>query len=306
MRIAVVGAGGVGGYFGGQLAAAGADVAFLARGAHLQAMRTAGLRIQSPKGDIHIPRVAASDDPASIGPADVVMFTVKLYDVDEALRLVAPLLGPDTIVLPFQNGVDAVDLIARRVGARHAGGGTCYVSAVIASPGVIKHTAMDHLIFGELDRSRSPRLERLLDACRATSFQATLSDDIQVDIWTKFTRLSVLSGMTTVTRSPLGVIVNDPDLFEMLEAAVAEALAVARARGVAVADMVEDVARAFKALPPQTKASMLEDLERGRPLELPWLSGAVSRIGRDVGVPTPIHSFITAVLKPFVDGRHIG
>lgn len=306
MRIAVVGAGGVGGYFGGHLAAAGADVAFLARGAHLQAMRTAGLRIQSPKGDIHIPRVAASDDPASIGPADVVMFTVKLYDVDEALRLVAPLLGPDTIVLPFQNGVDAVDLIARRVGARHAGGGTCYVSAVIASPGVIKHTAMDHLIFGELDRARSPRLERLLDACRATSFQATLSDDIQVDIWTKFTRLSVLSGMTTVTRSPLGVIVNDPDLFEMLEAAVAEALAVARARGVAVADMVEDVARAFKALPPQTKASMLEDLERGRPLELPWLSGAVSRIGRDVGVPTPIHSFITAVLKPFVDGRHIG
>jgi 2-dehydropantoate 2-reductase len=304
MRIAIVGAGGVGGYFGGRLAATGADVHFMARGAHLEAMRANGLRIISPKGDVHIPRVNATDDPAAIGPADVVFFAVKLYDADAAVRMLPPLVGSQTIVLPFQNGVDGVDIVSRAVGREHAGGGTCYVSAAIAEPGVIRHTAMDHLIFGELDGSRSTRLEQLLDACSLTNFQSTLSADINVDIWTKFTRLSVLSAMTTVTRSPLGVIMKDPDLRQMLKDAVAEALAVARAKGIGVrGDMVDDVVKAYDALPPQTKASMLVDLESGRRLELPWLSGAVSRIGREVGVPTPIHSFITAVLKPFVNGR---
>src|SRR5262245_31799567 len=306
MRIAIMGSGGVGGYFGGRLAAAGADVAFIARGAHLEALRAHGLRIRSPKGDVHVPRVTATDDPAAIGPVDVVMFTVKLYDTAAAASLLPPLIGPDTVVLPFQNGVDGVDIVKRAVGPAHAAGGTCYVSAVVAEPGVIKHTAMDHLIFGELDGRRSARLERLLDACRRTNFQSTLSDRIDVDIWTKFTRLSVLSGLTAVTRSPLGVVVQDPDLLAMLKAAVAETLAVAHAKGVLVAgDMVDDVVRAYQALPPQTKSSMLEDLERGRRLELPWLSGAVARIGREVGVLTPTHSFITAVLKPFVDGGKV-
>ncbi|HEX7138674.1 MAG TPA: ketopantoate reductase C-terminal domain-containing protein, partial [Vicinamibacterales bacterium] len=159
------------------------------------------------------------------------------------------------------------------------------------------------MIFGEVDGTRSARLERLLDACSNTNFQTTLSSKITVDVWTKFTRLSVLSGMTAVTRSPLGVIVNDPELFAMLKAAVSEAVAVAHAKGVAVPGaMVEDVARAYQALPYETKASMLVDLENRRRLELPWLSGAVARIGREVGVPTPIHSFITAVLTPHVNG----
>jgi 2-dehydropantoate 2-reductase len=153
------------------------------------------------------------------------------------------------------------------------------------------------------DGSPSPQLEALLEACRPAGFQSTLSRDITVDIWTKFVRLSVFSGMTAVTRSPIGVIVNDPELLEMLKAAVRETLAVAHAKGVAVAGSIdEDVAAAYKALPPQAKASMLEDLERGRQIELPWLSGAVARIGREVGVPTPIHAFINAVLKPHVDG----
>jgi 2-dehydropantoate 2-reductase len=304
MRIAVVGAGGVGGYFGGRLAESGADVAFIARGAHLAAMRSGGLRIRSPKGDAHIPRVTATDDPAQIGPVDVVLFTVKLYDVEPALRLLPPLIGPSTVVLPFQNGVDGVDLVMKAVGYAHTGGGTCYVSAVVEEPGVIKHTAMDHLLFGELDGSRSERLERLRAACARTNFQTTFSQTISVDIWTKFTRLSVLSGLTTVARAPLGVIVGDPDLSAMLDAAVAETLAVAHAKGVPVpGDMVEDVARAYRALPPQTKSSMLEDLERGRRLELPWLSGAVARLGAETGVPTPIHRFIATVLKPYVNGR---
>jgi 2-dehydropantoate 2-reductase len=233
-----------------------------------------------------------------------VLFAVKLYDTAAAAAMLPPLVGPATIVLPFQNGVDGIDIVARAVGRERTGGGTCYVSAAISEPGVITHTAMDHLIFGELDGSRSPRLEQLLTACQRTNFQSTLSADITVDIWTKFTRLSVLSGMTTVARSPLGVIMRDPDLRAMLKAAVAEALAVAHAKGIAVrGDMVEDVVKAYDALPPQTKASMLVDLEHGRRLELPWLSGAVVRIGREVGVPTPTHGFITAVLNPFVQGR---
>jgi 2-dehydropantoate 2-reductase len=304
MRIAIVGSGGVGGYFGGRLADAGADVTFLARGAHLEAMRTRGLRIDSPKGNVHLPRVKAESDPAVVGPVDVVFFAVKLYDTESALSLLPPLVGPSTLVVGFQNGVETVGTLTRAVGASHTAGGVSYVSAVIAEPGVIRHTAMDHLIFGMPDGSPSPQLESLLEACRPAAFQTTLSADITVEIWTKFVRLSVFSGMTAVTRSPIGVIVNDPDLLDMLKAAVRETLAVAHVKGVAVSGTIdEDVAAAYKALPPQAKASMLEDLERGRRIELPWLSGAVVRLGREVGVPTPIHSFITTVLKPYVNGR---
>jgi 2-dehydropantoate 2-reductase len=304
MRIAIVGAGGVGGYFGGRLAAAGVDVTFLARGAHLDAMRTRGLRIDSPKGNVHLPRVKAESDPAAVGPVDVAFFAVKLYDTESALALLPPLVGPETVVVGFQNGVETVATLTRAVGASHTAGGVSYVSAVIAEPGVIRHTAMDHLIFGVPDGSASPQLEALLEACRPAGFQATLSKDITVDIWTKFVRLSVFSGMTAVTRGPIGVIVNDPELLGMLQAAVRETLAVAHANGVSVPSTIdEDVTFAYKALPPQAKASMLEDLERGRRIELPWLSGAVARLGREAGVPTPIHSFIATVLKPYVNGR---
>ena len=304
MRIAIVGSGGVGGYFGGRLAAAGVDVTFLARGAHLEAIRARGLRIDSPKGNVHLPRVKAESDPTAVGHADVVFFAVKLYDTEGALALLPPLVGPDTVVIGFQNGVETIGTLTRAVGASHTAGGVSYVSAVIAEPGVIRHTAMDHLVFGELDGSRSPRLEALLEACRPAGVQATLSSDITVDIWTKFVRLSVFSGMTAVTRGPIGVIVNDPELLEMLKAAARETMAVAHAQGVAVPEGIdEDVAKAYRALPPQAKASMLEDLERGRRIELPWLSGAVVRLGREVGVATPTHTFINAVLRPHVNGR---
>jgi 2-dehydropantoate 2-reductase len=304
MRIAIVGSGGVGGYFGGRLAAAGTDVAFLARGAHLEALRAHGLRIDSPKGNVHIPRVTAESDPAAIGPVDVVFFAVKLYDTAGAVAMLPPLVGPDTIVIPFQNGVESVDTLTKAVGAAHTGGGVSYVSAVISEPGVIRHTAMDQLIFGEVDGRRSARLERLSAACQPAGFQSMLSENIIVEIWTKFVRLSVFSGMTAVTRSPLGVIVNDPELLEMLKAAVRESAAVARAKGVNVADgLDENTASAYKALPPNSKASMLEDLERGRRIELPWLSGAVVRLGEELAVPTPTHRFINAVLRPHVNGR---
>jgi len=304
MRIAVVGAGGVGGYFGGRLAATGnVDVIFLARGAHLNALRTRGLRIASPLGNLQLPPVSATDDPSTIGPVDIVFFAVKLYDTESALRLLPPLIGSDTVVIPFQNGVDSVDVLTRAVGRPHVAGGTAYVAAVITEPGVIEHTAMDTIVFGELDGKRSPRLEGLLAACTPAGFHATLSEQINVDIWSKFIRLSTFSGMTAVTRCPVGPIRDDEDLLAMWKAAGLEAMAVARAKGVALPPSVfDDMIVNLQGLPPGAKSSMLQDLERGRRLELPWLSGAVVRMGTETGVDTPIHRFISTVLKPLVDG----
>jgi 2-dehydropantoate 2-reductase len=306
VKIAVVGAGGVGGYFGGRLVAAGADVHFLARGSHLDALRATGLRIESPKGDLHLPRVNATSDPEAIGPSDIVFFTVKLYDTESAIAALKPLLGADTAVIPFQNGVESVGMLTRAIGSRNTAGGTAYVAAVVAEPGLIRHTSMDSLFFGEIDGRPSARLERLLDACRAGGFSATLSRDINVDIWTKFVRLSTFSGMTTVTRCPIGPIMADPAVYAMLYEALKEAYAVARGHGIDVSAAVVDenaVRKGYEATPPEAKSSMLQDLERGRPLELPWLSGAVVRLGEEVGVPTPTHRFITTVLRPHVEGR---
>jgi 2-dehydropantoate 2-reductase len=303
LRIAIVGSGGVGGYFGGRLAAAGTDVTFVARGAHLEALRTDGLRIQSPLGNLHLPHVRATDDTSAVGPVDVVFFTVKLYDTASASALLPPLIGPETVVVPFQNGVQSVDVLTRAVGETHTAGGTALVAAVILQPGIIRHTANDRLTFGELNGRRSARLAHLHDACRAAGFQAKLSEDIQVDIWTKFVWLSVFSGMTTVTRLPIGALRDDRELLTMCRAAALESMAVAHAKGVALpASVVDDMVAGFHALPPQAKSSMLEDLERGRPLELPWLSGAVVRIAEEVGVLTPAHRFITTVLTPYVRG----
>jgi 2-dehydropantoate 2-reductase len=305
MRIAMVGSGGVGGYFGARLAAGGADVTFIARGAHLQALRTSGLRLESPKGDLHLTAVRATDDAGTIGPVDVVFFAVKLYDTQSAARLLAPLIGSDTVVVPLQNGVESTEILTGVVGRPHVAGGVAYVAAVVTEPGVIRHTAMDHLIFGELDGAKTPRLERLLDACRSAGFEATLSAQIESDIWSKFVRLCVFSGMTAVTRSPIGTLRDDPEIFAMMQAACLEGMAVARAKGVPLAAHVfQEIMTMIQTLPPQAKSSMLEDLERGRRLELPWLSGAVVRIGREVGVDTPIHRFIATVLRPHVDGAH--
>src|SRR5262245_12977512 len=203
MKIAVVGAGGVGGYFGARLAAAGGDVAFVARGAHLDAMRTKGLRVLSPLGDVHLDRVNATEDPESNGPVDVVLFTVKLYDADAASARLGPLIGPDTVVVTLQNGVDSVDMLAAAVGRSHVAGGVAHVFAVIAEPGVIRHTALDLIITGELDGVRTPRLEKLYELARDAGFECRLSGQIEMEIWLKFVRLSAFSGMTAVTRSSL-------------------------------------------------------------------------------------------------------
>jgi 2-dehydropantoate 2-reductase len=304
MRIAIFGTGGVGGYFGGRLAETGTDVTFIARGAHLAALRQRGLRIESPQGRHQVSRVRATDDPATVGPVDIVFFTVKLYDTDEAARMLPPLLGPDTLVIPFQNGVDSIDALTRAVGRAHVAGGTAYVAAVIAEPGVIRHTAMGSIIFGPLDGGSSPRLECLLEACHRAGVGATLSDNVMVDIWAKFVRLTVFSGLTALTRCSIGVLFEYPELRAMMQAALRKSIAVARARGVPLSErMFDQVDAAMGKLPPNARSSMLEDLERGRRLELPWLSGTIVRIGQELGVDTPVHRFITAALTPHVNGR---
>ena len=304
MRIAIVGSGGLGGYFGGRLAAAGVDVVFLARGAHLDALRTGGLRIESPNGNLDLPRVSATDDASTVGVVDMVLFAVKLYDTESAIPLLPPLIGDDTVVIPFQNGVESVAMLARGVDRRHLAAGTSYVQAFLAEPGVIRHIALDRLIFGELDGARTPRLERLFDVCRDAGISATLSDQIEVELWSKFVHLSVLSGMTAVTRSPVGLLRDDPDLYAMWQAALVETIAVARARGVNLPrGLFDELITLFQRTPAQAGSSMLQDLERHRRLELPWLSGAVVRMGNALDVLTPIHRFITTVLKPYVNGR---
>lgn len=303
MRIAVIGAGGVGGYFGARLAASGVEVIFVARGAHLDALRTRGLQVHSPKGHVHLPRVTATDDPGAVGPVDVVLLTVKMYDLAAASKTLSPLIASRTVVVTLQNGVEAVEIVAAEVPRAHVAGGVAYVGAVISEPGVIRHTALDSLIFGELDGYRSERLDRLEAACLRAGFTARVSDDIQIDLWSKFTRLSVFSGMTAVTRSSLGVIRADPDLLAMLTAACEETIQVGRAHGVALpVNLMDEILSMVHSLPFHAKASMLEDLERGRRLELPWLSGGVVRLAEEVGVPVPIHRFIATVLRPHVHG----
>jgi 2-dehydropantoate 2-reductase len=304
MRIAVFGTGGVGGYFGGRLAASGADVHFLARGAHLAALRSRGLRILSPLGDAHVPHVDATADPAAIGPVDVVLFAVKLYDMQDAARTLGPLLGPGTVVIPFQNGVDAVDTLTDAIGAEHVAGGTAYISALIAEPGVIRHTAMGRMTFGPVDGRHLDTLREFHALCQRANVEVVLSDRIFVEIWAKFARLTVFSGMTCIARSPIGVIRDSPALRALMEAAVHESVSVARGKQIPLAHSAyTDTLSGLGALPPETRASMLEDLERGRRLELPWLSGAMARIGDEVGVDTPTHDLFVALLEPHAGGR---
>ena len=304
MRIAIFGSGGVGGYFGAKLAAAGDDVTFLARGAHLKAMQDGGLHVESPQGSFHLPKVQATDRPQAVGPVDVILFTVKMYDVDASAATLTPLMGPDTVVITLQNGVEAMDMVAQHVGADHVAGGAAYIVVVVDRPGQLRHTTAQSLVFGERDGRRSDRLVAFEDAGKRAGFGAKASTQVEADLWIKFVRLSTWSGMTSVTRSPMGAIREDPALMAMMMTAIDEAIAVGTARGIEFPpDIVESTLGMIRNFPAASKSSMLEDLERGRRLELPWLSGAVVRLGKDVGVPAPTHQFITAVLTPLANGQ---
>ncbi|GMQ95775.1 MAG: 2-dehydropantoate 2-reductase [Gammaproteobacteria bacterium] len=305
MKIAVMGSGGVGGYFGARLAAADNDVSFIARGAHLEAIRGQGLRVQSPLGDVHIDPAAATDDPAEVGPVDVVLFATKLYDTESAGQQCRAFIGADTAVISLLNGVDSEERLGRILGAEHVVGGVARISAGIAEPGVIQHHArFAEIEFGEPDGRKSARLQAFLAAATEAKIDAQLSDDINTAIWQKFVMIASFSAVTTLTRLPAGPIRDNPRTWSLMQAAAHEAGAVARARGVGLAEnAVDDVVKLMGALPDGMKASMLTDLERGKPLELEWLSGAVCRLGRETGVDTPVHRVVLAALSPFAAGR---
>ena len=305
MRIAVMGSGGVGGYLGGRLATCGEDVTFIARGAHLAAIGAHGLRIGSALGDASVQPAQASDDPASVGPVDLVIFAVKLYDTEAAAVATQPLVGPATGVVTFQNGVDSADVLLRVLGREHVIGGVAQIASVVAEPGVIRHTGtMARFAFGELDGHASARVEALAAALQAAAVDHAVSETIQRDIWAKMVFLATFAGLTALMRLPIGPIRADPETRVLYEAGLAEALAVARGRRIALAeDFVAMTLARTDQLPAAMKSSMLEDLERGKRLELAWLSGAIVRMGKELGLPTPVHGFITAGLKLHASGR---
>jgi 2-dehydropantoate 2-reductase len=304
MRIAVVGAGGVGGGFGAALATAGADVSFVARGAHLAAMQKEGLKVEGGRGETHLVPTRATDDPKDIGTVDVVLFCVKLWDVESAGQAIKPLIGRDTAVIPLQNGIDAAERLVPILGANAVMGGVAQISASIIRPGVIRQVGtFMRLIFGELDNKRSKRGEDFLALCQKAGFDATLSEEITTELWMKFIQLAANASITAVTRQPLGKLRDDPDLRPIFIAAFQEAIDVGRARGIALpADALERILQFIANAPPAMKASMALDLERGNRLELPWLGGKVVELGRQLGVSTPTHGMMYALLKPYIMG----
>lgn len=307
MRIAIMGSGGIGGYFGAKLAQGGAEVAFIARGAHLAAMQAGGLRVESAGGMIEVPDVQATDDPATIGPVNLVLIGVKLWDTEAALRAIEPLTRAGAAVVSFQNGVRKDDQLRAAVGPDAVIGGVSYVAASIARPGVISQTgAMQRLVFGEFDGSRSARVAALLEACRAGGIDAEVSSDIRLATWEKFVFLVGISGLTASTRLPIGAVRENPDSRALLLDTMREVVAVGRALGISLReDFAEDRLAFCDGLPAAMKASMLNDLERGSRLEVPWLSGGVVELGRSMGVPTPCNRTVAAVLAPHAAGRSV-
>jgi 2-dehydropantoate 2-reductase len=305
MKIVVMGTGGVGGYFGARLAASGADVTFIARDEHLAAMQRDGLKILSASGDSTLKPVKATADPASIGHADLVMIAVKLWSTEDAARAIAPLMGPNSAVVSWQNGVVAEDILIEQYGRERVIGGVSNIAALIESPGVVRHNGtMSRLIFAELDGKPSKRIEAFAALCKQASIDHVVSDDITRAIWQKFIFLASFSGMTCATRLSIGPIRNDPQTRAMLKSALQEVVAIGRAKGVNLPDdQVEQSLGWADNLPASMVASMLGDLNRGNRLELPWLSGTVVKLGGELGIATPVHKIIYTVLKLHADGK---
>ena len=304
MRIAVIGAGGIGAIYGAALAKAGAEVIFIARGAHLAAMRERGLKIEGDRGETHVSPAQTTDDPASIGPVDIALFCVKLWDVESAGASIRPIVGPETAVIPLQNGVDAHDRLIPVLGRKAVMGGTAFVTGSIVAPGVVRQTgAYQRMTFGELDGSISTRGERLAESCAAAGFEGVLSPDVLVPIWDKFTMLVPLANINALTRLPMGKYRADPDLWALLEASLRETVAVGRAEGVNLpTDAVDKAIALIRSMPDHHMTSMGNDLLRGNRLELPWFAGKVVELGRKHGVPTPVNCFVYAALKLYANG----
>ncbi len=292
MRIAIMGSGGVGGYAGAWLQQAGQQVHFVARGAHGAALREHGLRIEHPDKPLHLPQVSVTDDPATVGPVDLVIFAVKLFDTDSAAAAMAPLVGPGTRVLTLQNGIDSAALLRARLPAGAlVREGVIYVSAVIDRPGVIRSPGGFHLILAERagDDAVMAALARATE--NLAGLTVKLSDDARQTVWEKFVGLASLSGATALLRARMGAILAHPETRAFQRQLIDETIAVAQAEGVALREgLAEEMMGKLGQMPPSFRASMAEDLERGNRLELRWLSGRVHALGQAHGVPTPGHT----------------
>jgi 2-dehydropantoate 2-reductase len=304
MRIAVVGTGGIGGPYGASLAKAGADVTFVARGAHLAAMREDGLRIEGDRGETHIQSAQATDKIAEIGTVDIVLCCVKLWDLEAVAEQIRAVIGPQTAVIPLQNGIDAAERLSTILGKAAVMGGMAFVTGAIVAPGVIRQTGTyQRMTFGEFDGRISERGRRLRDFCEAAGFEGVLSPDIMVPVWEKFILLVPLSGLNALTRLPLGKWRDDPDLLALYVEALRETVSVGVAEGVRLpSDIVDRTLTQMRSMPPHHTTSMGNDLNRGNRLELPWFAGKVVELGRRHGIKTPVNGFIYAALKPYVQG----
>src|SRR5262245_30831079 len=307
MRIAIMGSGGVGGYFGAKLVLGGADVSFVARGAHLAAMRQHGLIIESAHDPIHLPKVNVTDDPATIGKVDMVMFCVKLWDTETAARQLVPITGPDTGIISFQNGVQKDDMLRPIFGDKALMGGVAYVGTTIGRPGVIAQTGpLQRLVFGEYDGSRSPRAEAFYQACKSGGINVEISDDVRRSLWEKYVALVAMSGATTSMRSTIGPIRTNPLTRQFLLDLAREVVAVGRAHGVSLpADFAETRAPFFDGWPPEMSTSMHHDLQHSKPLEVRWLAGGVVDLGAKVGVPTPMKRAVRDILTLHAEGQKV-
>jgi 2-dehydropantoate 2-reductase len=300
MRIAAMAAGAVGGYFGARLAAAGHDVFFIARGAHHDAIAKNGLKVESVHGDLHLPKPNVTDDPGKVGPVDIVLFAVKLWDTETAAAAARALLGPDSRLITFQNGIDSVERLSAVLGADRIVGGAAYIATVIGSPGVIKHTSnFATMRFGRPDKRPDDRLNAFVDAGKAAKLDIALSADIDRELWQKFIFLTAMAGTTATFRSPIGPIVADPELRGFFRALMEEAFAVGKAKGISLDPAFIDERMNFVAnkIEPGMKASMAHDLERGNRIELDWLAGKVRALGKQFGIPTPASDTVYTVLK---------
>ena len=304
MRIAVIGTGGIGGPYGASLAKAGADVIFVARGAHLAAIRENGLRIEGDRGETHLRPAQATDNIAGIGTVDIVLCCVKLWDLEVVAGQIRPIVASQTAVIPLQNGVDAPERMVRILGDAAVMGGVAFVTGTIIAPGVIRQTGTyQRMTFGELDGRISERGQRLRDLCEVAGFEGVLSPDIMVPVWEKFIGLVPLSGLNALTRLALGKWRDDPDLWALCEAALRETVSVGLAQGVGLPpDCIDQTLALMRSMPAHHMTSMGNDLIRGSRLELPWFAGKVVDLGRRHGINTPVNGFIYAALKPYVDG----
>lgn len=300
MRIAIYGTGGLGGYYGARLQDAGHEVGFIARGANLAVLNSEGLRVLSPLGDLHLPQVLASDDPSAIGPVDAVLVAVKTWQVREVAATMGPLLHADTAVVPFLNGVEAPGQLDEVLGAGHAVGGLSKVFSLLESPGVVRHFNDAAIVaFNELDNQPTPRLTSLRAAFESAGVEVEIPADIHRALWEKLAMVTSWAGLGVLSRSPLGVLREDPDTRALIVASIEETMAVAAARGVTLeADLPARLLGFYDLLPPAATASLMRDMLAGRPSEVDAWNGAVHRLGAESGVATPVHSLVATLLAP--------